>query len=137
MWAFGMKGRSRPRPNPVIYQLNLNVCPYITRNNRCTIYTRRPLVCRAHPLSIHPDGTVDVDGKCPGCQQQKIIGTTAKLPDVFDAEYINANIIFHNYLARAFSHNDKVFLYDLKTHTWQPITVQEANSIATTTKPFK
>lgn len=130
MWAAGTKGYRRPRPNPVTYQLNLNVCPYLTHNNRCSIYNRRPLVCRAHPLSIHPDGTVDVDAHCPGCQQQKIIGITAKLPEIFNAETINANLICHNYLAKAFSSPfDKVFLFDLKTRSWKQIARQDVDEV--------
>ena len=40
------------RPKKIItYQLNLNTCPYL-QEQRCTIYDRRPLACRAYPFEM-------------------------------------------------------------------------------------
>lgn len=40
------------------YQLNLNVCPHISKNNLCKTHDSRPLACQAFPLiSLGPIGT--------------------------------------------------------------------------------
>jgi len=40
-----------------LYQFADKVCPFLDRNNRCTIYPYRPLVCRMYP--VHPYGVSD------------------------------------------------------------------------------
>ncbi len=35
----------------ILYQLNTKDCPFIDQINKCQIYEKRPLVCRAFPLS--------------------------------------------------------------------------------------
>ncbi len=35
----------------ILYQLKANDCPYVNQNDKCVIYEKRPLVCRAFPLS--------------------------------------------------------------------------------------
>ncbi len=42
-------GASKPTI-PLTYQLTVNVCPYINSQNECSIYDKRPLVCRAFPI---------------------------------------------------------------------------------------
>ena len=38
-------------PNVVIlYQLNVNVCPYVNAQNECGVYEERPLICRSFPI---------------------------------------------------------------------------------------
>jgi Fe-S-cluster containining protein len=45
--AFGLKN-----PETVfLYQLSLNNCPQINKENKCAIYEKRPLVCRSFPLT--------------------------------------------------------------------------------------
>jgi Fe-S-cluster containining protein len=47
-WAIGVK-----RPDYVyMYQLSLAVCPYLTKNNACSIYNKRPLKCRCYPFEL-------------------------------------------------------------------------------------
>lgn len=38
----------------VFYTLNRTACPYVRDDNRCSIYLKRPIVCRAYP-SLHTD----------------------------------------------------------------------------------
>lgn len=40
-----------------LYQFAQKACPFLTRNNRCSIYRLRPLACRIYPL--HPYGISD------------------------------------------------------------------------------
>jgi len=71
-WGFGVKGRRRNRPKFVgAYQFTGEQCPYVTKQNECRIYERRPLVCRAYPLSLFfirdKEGKVhaEMDNRCP------------------------------------------------------------------------
>jgi len=34
----------------VLYQLNVNICPYIDDKNACSKYVERPLICRSFPI---------------------------------------------------------------------------------------
>lgn len=39
------------KPKHIIsYQLNSKDCPFISDENKCEIYEKRPLSCRAYPL---------------------------------------------------------------------------------------
>ena len=40
-----------------LYQFAQQTCPFLDKDNRCTIYRWRPLVCRMYPL--HPYGVSD------------------------------------------------------------------------------
>jgi len=53
-------GRRKPEKT-ILYQLNVNDCPFITESNECRIYDKRPLVCRQFPYKL--EGFVSV--KCP------------------------------------------------------------------------
>ncbi len=54
---------------PYKYQMILEngSCIFLSRN-RCTIYNRRPLICRFYPFSMVEDGgyIFEVDADCPG-----------------------------------------------------------------------
>lgn len=46
----------------ITYQLNVDVCPHISKDNLCRIYDRRPLACQAFPLiSVGAQGTTIAD----------------------------------------------------------------------------
>lgn len=34
----------------ILYQLNVNCCPHVTLQNLCSIYEKRPLMCRSFPI---------------------------------------------------------------------------------------
>jgi len=52
--GYGLKGRSRPRPEVVaLYQLVNDTCPFFHRKRKkCLIYGYRPLACRAYPVTV-------------------------------------------------------------------------------------
>jgi Fe-S-cluster containining protein len=57
--AFGKR-----EPTTVLsYQLKHNVCPHLV-NNKCLIYDKRPLVCRAYPVTCTTGKNI-ADLKCP------------------------------------------------------------------------
>jgi Fe-S-cluster containining protein len=133
MWAIETRGHSRPaRPKPAIYQLNRQTCPYLTRQNKCLIYKRRPLICRAYPLTIHIDGKADLDKKCQACHQAKLYNIEGKPKDLFPKEVLNANVALHRAYYKTFiGEYDKVFLFDLKTKTWLTLGTEELKEIHT------
>ncbi|XPV67970.1 MAG: YkgJ family cysteine cluster protein [Halarcobacter sp.] len=48
----------------IILSDGFNYCPYI-KDNRCTIYDKRPNVCRNYPLSPNLDNNIYIDTCCP------------------------------------------------------------------------
>jgi len=130
-WAVGTKGRSRPgRPKPAIYQLNAKTCPHLTKTHTCRIYKRRPLVCRAFPLTIHADLQVTLDTvRCKTAQP--LVGETAKLTDCFTKETIQANLTLHEILAKTFRDAGIlcVYLYDVKKQTWHNMNLTDLQEI--------
>ena len=124
MWGVGIKGRSRPRPSDVgVFQLNVNVCPQLTSNNDCKIYSKRPLVCQAHPLSLVMDQAVpisaSVDISCHFAMQIPG-GSKVKLSDYFSDEILKANAVCCSYLESIKKQSD-VWLFDLETNKWKRV----------------
>lgn len=131
MWAVGTKGRSRPRPEVKNYQLNVKDCPYITPQNVCRIYSHRPLICRAYPLSIHANPltmkieAASVDSKCKGCTDIPTQGTFQILGETFSDDILKANAQMVAYLAWMFqTPYQRVWLYDVLEKQWKEITTE-------------
>jgi Fe-S-cluster containining protein len=61
--AFGFGNEISPT-QIASYQLNLAKCPHIAENNRCKIYDKKPLACRAYPITSNIGRNV-ADLKCP------------------------------------------------------------------------
>ncbi len=124
MWGVGLKGRSRPRPEAIgVVQLNLNVCPHITKDNRCSIYEKRPLICRAHPLTlrISPTGTVEsasYNKKCPGTYVIPNYSVIT-LGEHFSNDMLRATAVLNSYFNKMFEHSKGLlWLFDLKSKQW-------------------
>lgn len=132
-WAVGTKGKSRPRLSIKSYQLNVKDCPYIAGNS-CSIYQRRPLVCRAHPLSIHADPTTmkimsaSIDTRCVTCKELGLVeGSRQVLGKHFSREILVANAAMTKYLAWMFGiPGQPVWLYDLGIKQWVEVTAEMA-----------
>ena len=132
MWAINTKGKRRPgRPKAILYQLTRQTCPYLTRDNRCLVYKRRPTICRGYPLTIALDNTATLDLKCISCHKHNLYETTNELGKVFPEEIISAQIKLHKKMREIFTaeHYSKPFIFDLKTWSWQPLTEKELQSI--------
>jgi uncharacterized protein len=67
-----------PQKTPYIYEMKKNPktgkCAF-NKNNKCTIYDLRPLICRFYPfeLTTNPDGTYTIRAteECPGIAHPK------------------------------------------------------------------
>jgi Fe-S-cluster containining protein len=42
-------GKTEPE-RIVLYQLNVNCCPFVSERNECQIYSKRPLMCQSFPI---------------------------------------------------------------------------------------
>lgn len=130
MWAVGLRGRSRPRRDVKSYQLNVKDCPYIS-NNSCRIYLRRPVICRAHPLTLHVNPATmnvtmaSVDSRCVTCKELGIgEGTYRALGKSFSEDILRASATTTLYLDWMFkTPGQQVWLYDLSIKQWKEITV--------------
>lgn len=140
MWAVGIKGRSRPRLNVKIYQLNVNDCPYISKENRCRLYLRRPMICRAHPLTIHVDPftnhviAASVDRKCKACDEVPR-DSYGKLPTLFPKDILHANAVLTAQFSNVFTlhFSEGVWLFDLKQKIWKAVTAENVSQLASPT----
>lgn len=127
MWAIGLKGRSRPRPETIgVFQLDSATCIHMTEKNTCRIYDKRPVICHAHPLSltIEQDRTINasVNASCKGAR--KIPSNThIKLSDYFSDDIIKASAAASAYLQRMFHESaGLIWLFDLRSHKWKRVT---------------
>lgn len=125
MWGFGLKGRSRPRPQTIgIYQFPEDTCPYLTKDNLCDIYEKRPKICRSFPLTVNLfEAKASVENRCPGAKQipQNQFVTLGK---VFPDDILKANAYIHTRLGKLMTSTDTFWLYDLKAERWRKVTPQ-------------
>lgn len=129
MWGVGLKGRSRPRPAVVgVVQLDLNVCPHITRDNRCDIYEKRPQICRAHPLTMRLENSQVVSASySKECHAVKGVPSDREviLTKFFSEEMIQASAGLNVYYENMFKESGGLlWLYDLKSKKWKRVDMQ-------------
>jgi Fe-S-cluster containining protein len=91
LFTFGDLGYLKP---VIILSNGVDFCKYI-ENHKCTIYDKRPSICRAYPLSINIDNQVYIDTFCPAINDKKedfkLITKSSKVQKDFD------NKIFYEY----------------------------------------
>lgn len=127
MWAIGLKGRSRPRPETVgVFQLDSKICVHLTENNLCRIYAQRPVICHAHPLSLTIEQgqviSASVNSSCKGAGKIPS-NTRVKLSEYFSDDIIKANAIVSAYLEKMFRESyGYIWLFDLGSHKWKRVT---------------
>lgn len=113
---------------PVILLTNgKEFCRYV-ENNLCSIYEKRPSICKNYPLSAHLDNSIYIDKNCPAVGDK---GTTivekGKINKQFNnysfsnyqARYINTHFCFEeinnkNYLQKAITLNNINFYKFIK-----------------------
>ena len=132
MWGIG---KSKPTVIRVA-QLNTQDCPHIRKDNLCAIYEKRPIICRAHPLTIEVDPktsipvAASVDNRCNGAKGIPV--GQVKLSEYFSNEILQANAELTGYLAEMFrrARGKAVWLFDLKTEKWIEVTMTTAQSMS-------
>ena len=124
-------GLERSGPKHVLsYQLNVNVCPYISEDNLCKIYSSRPLACQAFSLrSLGLFGTTLADpADCSFVEQaEKKFGSLTgirmtpenfKAPEEWKAVAEMNKRIMKSYLDH-FEDARILWFFDLKSKEWQ------------------
>lgn len=78
---------------PVVLLTNgLDACRYLSKKNLCSIYEKRPSVCKLYPLSPHLTNIPFIDLSCPAVGQN---GDLMVKDAVLESRY--SNIVFDNY----------------------------------------
>lgn len=84
LFIFGELGYLKP---VVILTNGESLCKYL-HEGKCTIYEKRPSVCRIYPLSPNLDDLVYIDTSCPAVSEDEsnIIVKDSKANNIFDFE---------------------------------------------------
>ena len=61
LFIFGSKGFIKPI---ILISNGYDSCPYL-KDNLCSIYEKRPSVCKIYPLSPNLDNSIYIDSSCP------------------------------------------------------------------------
>lgn len=113
------------------YQLNTNRCPYLSQDNVCNIYDRRPLICQAFPLSsMSTLGTTVVDPKdCSFLEKiEKKVGSLAKMLPMTPKKFrgpkewqaiAKINAAHEKSITDHLIDAEVVWKFDLKNKEWQ------------------
>jgi Fe-S-cluster containining protein len=99
----------------VLYQLNINVCPYINAKNQCQKYETRPLMCRSFPIVAG-----DISNRCKVFSYRKV-GVVYCEPYTM-AKQLEASNKLNEYISKSikkhFQKAIKIWEYDLETKKW-------------------
>ncbi len=99
----------------VLYQLNVNVCPYINNQNTCKKYENRPLMCQSFPIVAG-----DLSNKCT-VFSYRIKGIsyneTFSMKDQADASN-KFTLYLSNRIKKNYRKGLRVWEYNLATRSW-------------------
>ena len=113
-------GRTRPE-EVILFQLTETVCPYLLDNNRCEIYDKRPLACRAFPIVSTGDRPL-ITTECSAITESGaivILSREEKRANEQLSQYIKETI---EEKARSYASGDiHAWEYDLSTRKWVQI----------------
>jgi len=118
--GIGHYGRSK---KIIRYQFGLNICPFL-QDQRCTIYDRRPLACRAYPFEIEKaePPRVYVDDNCRWFKEKvvakglekKVVASKERL--IAPEEVKACARLFQQ--AREFTESKNKWWFDLNRKAW-------------------
>ena len=103
------------RKKIITYQLNVETCPNIDAQNNCSIYEKRPLICKAFPFK-----SGDFSIKCPILSYRKVGEFYCDF--VPSTVQVDATEKFDRYISNRFRKyyvkGIKPWDYDLETMKW-------------------
>jgi len=101
------------------YQLNVAKCPHIDENNRCKIYDKRPLVCRAFPINATIRGKAVAALECPqvGKYNEREL-LQLMFSDPYEEAINKVNDCIER-LRRKYGKKKRLMRFDLKTKKWK------------------
>ncbi|MCW4005803.1 MAG: YkgJ family cysteine cluster protein [Candidatus Bathyarchaeota archaeon] len=99
----------------VLYQINVNCCPYVNKQNQCQIYQKRPLMCQSFPIVAGA-----ISNRCQVFSYRKP-GVTYNEPYPMTAQ-LQANDKLEKYIQNRIKkhsrHGLKIWEYNLATKQW-------------------
>jgi len=104
------------KPNIVIlFQLNVNVCPFINDKNECKKYESRPLMCRSFPVVAG-----DLSNRCRVFSYRKVgVSYNDLYPMTKQLEASSKFTIYlQNRIKKYYRESLKVWEYDLSISKW-------------------
>jgi len=116
-FAYGVKGRSRPRPETVIsYQIGVGECPHLNKaDNMCKIYEDRPLSCRAFPIEVTPIGII-IDRNCKYVRQALSEGE--RVDRLYLTDEVKTSLMIKNYIEGYASTSSSYWIFNLGDRKW-------------------
>ena len=103
------------RKKVITYQLNVNTCPHIDKNNECLIYDNRPLKCKAFPYE-----SGNFSNTCTVLSYRKVgqsyCDFAPSISHIDASEKLNRYIT--NRLKKHFKKGYKVWDFDLLVEKW-------------------
>ena len=101
----------------ILYQLNVNVCPYVNENNQCSKYEERPLICRSFPIVGDA-----ISNRCRVFSYRKP-GASYNEPYTMDKQLEAShklNSHTRKFIKKHYRKGLKIWEYDLATKKWNP-----------------
>jgi Fe-S-cluster containining protein len=98
------------------YQLKLAICPHISKENKCLIYDKRPLVCKAFPVTSTLGKTI-AELKCPQiskCTKEQLYNM--KFPDEIAETMDKINAIVGSHFRK--KGGLKFWFFDIASNSW-------------------
>ena len=114
-------GKNKPR-HIISYQLNVTVCPHLTEKNKCRIYDKRPLTCKAFPLEVI-SAELTLSLKCPivnSHMKDKVRAPWKLLTTEIDAVQRSRKYI-SNRCQKYGKASSKLWDFDLRTKSWKVV----------------
>ena len=137
LYGVGVKGKRRKRPAIIYaYQYINEPCEhYNPETKTCSIYEKRPLVCRAYPFEF-AFGTYLVDNNCPAVKQFLPLNETTYLDEIeginveYDALRKLRTYYMLVFLANMYKTNVLItWAFDLNRNKWIQFNYQFAMKI--------
>ena len=126
LYGIGVKGRSRPRPEKIIaYQFGKMVCPHLSEENLCKIYSTRPITCRSYPLETTLVGNI-INSQCTFIRKNFKEGIFFNV-DLVKPELKKANLILTKHVMKSMSEfNTILWGFDLETKKWRRWNIEQS-----------
>lgn len=114
-------GKNQPK-HIISYQLNIPVCPHLTEKNKCRIYDKRPLTCKAFPLEVIT-AELTMSLKCPivnSYMKEKVRASWELSTTEIDAVQRSRKYI-SNRFQKYGKASSKLWNFDLRTKSWKVV----------------
>ena len=96
----GLQRENWPEPKIIMYQMVSEPCPLLnTKTNLCTIYDKRPLICRSFPFSFDVSG-LSIENNCTFSKKNIKKSDFGEIDIIMPGNQKNALINLYNLFAK-------------------------------------